>query len=251
MSSPITGQDFDNQHLSDSLCDSFQEKLLNNAKFKELLEYFFQDDGRIGIAFARDLEDLLPPIGSMEWSPTDDSSLDPEVWVRAEGQQISQATYPKLYAKWGQTFGLPGDDTSLLFRVPDMRSRVALGSGSGYATAEQITAGTEPNIGASVGEKGGQKDVEISLDVSHIPPHKHLIGIDGAGGISGTTPNRFRIPGGNMQYDNVESNSHGLTEAEYVGMTEETTPVLVPTVMPFFSGVWRIRANHKIAGQIL
>ena len=245
MSSPITSGSFDNQHLSDSLCDSFQEKLLNNDLHKQDLDYRVNPDtGLPAATFAIDLLGLALPVGFFLPSPIDIPGLDSEVFLKAEGQQVLKSTYARLFAVYGAAFNLDGDtNTDTMFRVPDMRSLLFGGAGSG--TIE------EANIAASVGDVGGAKNVDVTLEVPNLPPHKHKVGIESSGGITGTVNDRFKVSSGTLKYDGTESNSLGLTDGDFTGVTDPVTPLTIPTLPPTFFGVWYIKANHKVGGVIV
>lgn len=94
------------------------------------------------------------PVGSIIWNVAD--SLD-SYWLPCNGQEVSQATYPELYAVCGTKYGIgtPGN-----FVLPDLRGRGAVGSGTG--------SGLTPR---SNGQSGGQEVVQLT--VPEMPLHNH------------------------------------------------------------------------------
>eukprot|EP00942_MAST-04A_sp_MAST-4A-sp1_P011060 g11060.t1 len=53
----------------------------------------------------------------------------PSGWMACDGSAISRSNYPDLFAILGTTYG--AGDGSSTFNIPDMRGRVAVGTGSG------------------------------------------------------------------------------------------------------------------------
>lgn len=253
VASPITGASFDNQHLSDSLCSSFQEKLLNNDKMKSLLEYLFDSSGNPASTFATDLIGLAMPVGFILAAPCD-LGLDTDMFLKCEGQQVLKATYARLFAVYGTLFNRSGDsNTDTYFRIPDMRSRFFAGSGTGFSSATDITNHTEPNIGASTATTGGAKEDLITLLKAQIPPHQHLIGV-GGGNLPGNVEGKLT---NGPTYQEITSNGHALTaDGAFLGGhagtdADPVTKVTVPTVPPALFGIFYCKANYKLAGHIL
>jgi microcystin-dependent protein len=75
----------------------------------------------------------------------------PTGWLLCNGQQVSYATYPLL----GAVFGVSGGTWNL----PDLRQRVPVGSGTGYAL-----------LGS-----GGNADVDVTIQEANLPTHVHSI----------------------------------------------------------------------------
>lgn len=92
----------------------------------------------------------VTPVGSIiAWpSPVDPST---EFWKECNGQTLTKAGYPALYALLGSTYG---PETPTTFTLPDMRSRFVRGS-------------------AVVGGTGGSESV--AMQVSNLPIHSHDI----------------------------------------------------------------------------
>lgn len=225
--SPIVSSDFDNTSFTGSVCDIFRQKLLNNDKMVELLAYMFNDDGTIGPDFATDLLELMQPIGTFARAPVD-LGLDPDVWLKAEGQNVSRTTYARLFAKYGTTFGV--GDTTTTFGLPDLRDKFLVGA-----------SGTRPP-----GSTGGEETVALTED--ELPEHRHELGEDVE--VRWGTDNDPVSGGGNEAFDNLnplvagENLIGGFTEVTGAGDAHNNMP-------PYVSAVVYIKANHKIAGNIL
>lgn len=76
-----------------------------------------------------------------------------------DGSLIEKATYPALYDAIGDAFG-SGDSTH--FRLPDMRGRVPIGTGSGGGLTSR-----------SMGDTGGEE--RHQLTTSEMPSHDHSV----------------------------------------------------------------------------
>lgn len=85
------------------------------------------------------------------------NSFIPEGFVACNGQELLVNSYQALFSLIGYTYGGNNRD---IFRVPDLRGRSILGTGTGY--------GLTPR---TIGGFGGEEVVGLSY--SHIPPHRH------------------------------------------------------------------------------
>lgn len=83
----------------------------------------------------------------------------PRGWMKCEGQLLSISQYQALFSIIGTYYGGDGRTT---FALPDMRGRVAMGTGSG--------PGLTPTV---EGEKKGQETTTITLQ--NLPAHNHVI----------------------------------------------------------------------------
>lgn len=94
---------------------------------------------------------MTTPVGSImayvDWDA-------PDGWLKCEGQQLSQATYPELYAVCGTRFG---SDAGGMFYIPDLRARMVFG------------ATTDSGIGAVTG------NTVHTLTIDEMPAHTHEI----------------------------------------------------------------------------
>lgn len=80
---------------------------------------------------------------------------DPEGWLRCDGRLLDRTAYAKLYAVIGTTHGFTSSSN---FRLPDIRERSVVGSGTKY----------------SIGDKGG--NATVTLSINQMPAHTHEIG---------------------------------------------------------------------------
>jgi microcystin-dependent protein len=101
--------------------------------------------------------DLLCPAGTL--IPTLSASEPESGWLLCNGQLVSKADYPRLYAIVGDGPGA----TATHFALPDMTGRTALGAG-GAVSLQQV---------------GGS--ASITLTVGQMPEHSHIITDPGHG----------------------------------------------------------------------
>lgn len=80
---------------------------------------------------------------------------DPEGWLRCDGRLLDRNAYAKLFSVIGTTHGFTNSSN---FRLPDIRERSVVGSGTKY----------------SVGDKGG--NATVTLSIAQMPAHTHQIG---------------------------------------------------------------------------
>lgn len=85
----------------------------------------------------------------------------PPGWLPCDGRAISRVTYSDLFNAIGSSYG--GGDGVNTFNIPDMRSRLPLGSGS-------TLQGAYPNS-ATLGGAGGA--AQVSLTSNQLPTHTH------------------------------------------------------------------------------
>jgi len=79
-------------------------------------------------------------------------------WLECDGRDVSRTYYGELFSAIGTTWGA-GDGVNT-FTLPDMRSRLPIGAGSG--------PGLSPRALASI---GGEE--EVVLSVGQLPAHTH------------------------------------------------------------------------------
>ena len=97
------------------------------------------------------------PVGAMMQYIGDTA---PDGWALCHGQELSQATYPALYALIGTKFGSASGG---MFKLPDLRGAYVRGAGTNAAN---------PSWAAGVvGGTGGV--VSVALSSSHLPVHAH------------------------------------------------------------------------------
>jgi microcystin-dependent protein len=87
------------------------------------------------------------------------TNFAPKGWATCDGQIINVNSNTALFALLGTTFGGNGQVT---FALPDLRGRVAIGSGNG------------PGLTArALGAKGGSETVTLTLN--QMPAHNHQV----------------------------------------------------------------------------
>lgn len=134
-------------------------------------------------ALRDNVEFLAMPVGSMYLyvGSSDPSSLV----VIADGRLLSRTTYAALFAIIGTTYG---STTGSNFRIPDLRGRTAIGSGTGSGlTARTLgtSGGNESNtysgIGSSVPSSEGGSPYFGGVTVDVMQPYvvlNYVIRID-------------------------------------------------------------------------
>ena len=108
----------------------------------------------------------------------------PDGWLLCNGAAISRTTYANLWALVSTTYG--GGDGTTTFNIPDMRSRMPIGAGSGTGLTTRAIAAT-----------GGTESVVIAS--GNLPTHAHTMDHGHTNTISATA--------GNQSVDH----SHGVT----------------------------------------
>lgn len=92
------------------------------------------------------------PVGTIAMFGAD---RDPEGWLRCDGRVLQRSAYPALFSAIGTTYGSTNSGD---FRIPDIRERSVVGTGTKY----------------SPGDKGG--NALLTLSIAQIPAHTHEIG---------------------------------------------------------------------------
>nr|DAK63109.1 MAG TPA: tail collar fiber protein [Caudoviricetes sp.] len=106
----------------------------------------------------RDAIDEAIPVGTIAMFGAE---KDPEGWLRCDGRLVQRSAYPKLFAVIGTAYGSSsGND----FRIPDIRERSVVGTGTKYR----------------VGDRGG--NATVTLSIAQMPAHTHEIGEQGNAG---------------------------------------------------------------------
>lgn len=86
-------------------------------------------------------------------------STTPDEWLLCDGSAVSRTTYAALFTAIGTTYG-PGNGTTT-FNLPDLRSRVIVGSGAGSGLSSY-----------SNGDTGGEET--HTLTGTEVPTHSHV-----------------------------------------------------------------------------
>lgn len=87
-------------------------------------------------------------------------SSAPTNWLMCDGSAVSRTTYARLFAVVGTTYGV--GDGSTTFNLPDMRSRMPIGAGTGAGLSTR-----------TLGSTGGSQTITIAA--SNLPTHTHTL----------------------------------------------------------------------------
>ena len=124
-------------------------------------------------ALAEELKQLLVPTGSVMPFAGD---IAPAGWKLCNGESLTQAAYPSLYAVIGKRFG-QGDSATLTFRVPDLRGRFIRGRNNGAAgvTVDDVDRDRDPDAAARIAMNpgGATGDAVGSLQYDELKSHTH------------------------------------------------------------------------------
>jgi len=80
----------------------------------------------------------------------------PRGWAFCDGQIMAISQYDALFSLVGTVYGGDGQNT---FALPDLRGRMP------------VHQGTDPNLGARIGQSGGVE--EVTLTTQQVPGHSH------------------------------------------------------------------------------
>jgi len=180
------------------------------------------------------------------------SLTPPAGWMIADGSAISRTTYAALYSLIGTAFGV--GDGATTFNLPDMRSRVPLGSGQGTGLTNRTLAATggEEAHALSVGEEAphthgmdhyhnwGAQGSHSHSDSGHSHPQSAVSGAGAtlAGGATYLVQNintgtgnaaisAAATPAGNTQYASQASAGWANTASTGSGTPHNTMPPFV------------------------
>jgi microcystin-dependent protein len=234
MPSPITAADFEHQSTSQSLCDQFRDKLLNNGKLKQLLDYLFDENGGLGPSLMGDLKAFFDPVGKVIWTPKALANPTPEngaQWLECNGAEISADTYPALEAFLWITFQQDDDGK---IHLPDLQGRVLIGSGG--------------DVGAALSSIGGAK--EVSLTQAQLPAHRHTVTIPLYEN-NNTDAGSPAKGGPSFMVNKVYNSSYvgGAVDGDPPG--EENAATGHSNMPPYMAGKFYILAGYKVAGELI
>ena len=88
-------------------------------------------------------------------------NFNPRGWLACQGQILSIAQNPALFALLGTQYGGNGTTT---FALPDLRGRVPMGQGAGPGLTNRL-----------MGELGGEEN--HTLTTGEMPAHSHTLGV--------------------------------------------------------------------------
>jgi microcystin-dependent protein len=154
----------------------------------------------------------------------------PRGWQTCEGQTLPINQYAALYSLLGTTYG--GDGVTS-FALPDLRGRTIVNFGQGPGLANY-----------TIGQKGGQENVTISM--ASMPTHVHnvAIGVNTANGEE-ATPTAVKAAKANSFSENVTAGvSLGGVSVKTVGASNPVPvrdPYLVVTHCIALQGIFPSR----------
>jgi microcystin-dependent protein len=153
MGSPVKPSDLDAAVPSvfSNSCSSFKSLFLLGPLLKTWWHYVYDSNGDPTEEFLASIASIGVPTGSLIDWPIGVSI--PKSYLVANGQIVSQAAYPSLFAVYGNTFG--GSGTT--FGLPDLTDRYRVGASPTRAA----------------GTKAGNPNSEVTLEVTNLAAHTH------------------------------------------------------------------------------
>jgi len=106
---------------------------------------------------------VLIPAGTIIMSAINTSSnstinpVIPAGWLSCDGSAVQINSYAVLFSAIGHTYDISGDDPNVVFRLPNLKGRVAIGYDAASGDAIGVTGGTRTH----------------TLTVSEMPRHTH------------------------------------------------------------------------------
>ncbi len=135
-----------------------------NQNFSELYQAVAALEARV-----TELEGQVMPIGTIAFFAI---NFTPEGWLPCDGRSMTVADNTALYSLLGTYYGGNG---STEFRLPDLRGRMPLGTGTDGELANH-----------TLGQRGGAET--FTLSTSNLPEHQHTLPISSVGGDVGSPP---------------------------------------------------------------
>jgi microcystin-dependent protein len=140
----------------------------------------------------------------------------PRNWAFCQGQLMSIAQNTALFSLLGTTYGGNGQTT---FALPDLRSRVAVGSGQGPGLSSYV-----------LGEVSGTESVTMTIET--MPSHNHTVGIQVNSSEGGANSPAGGYPGKADPGPYAATTDNALMGAQPpTGITGGNQPI--PIIQPF------------------
>ena len=103
-------------------------------------------------------------------------SVAPAGWLICDGAEISQTTYPELYAVLGDNYKNTWDNASSAvtagkFRIPNLKGRTPIGTGITNTAFNQTTGVYNQPFSVALGASAGTNN--FRLEIAHMPSHSH------------------------------------------------------------------------------
>lgn len=123
-------------------------------------------DAALGEAYEEIMEIIVSDNTTVGMVMAYTANTAPAKWLRCDGQEVAQATYPELYALIGATFGAAASGN---FKLPHING------------IQRFIRGfiPPPTSGQEIGVTGGATNMQLT--VGHLPTHSHTI-VKGTGG---------------------------------------------------------------------
>lgn len=167
MSSPVRPADLDAAVPSvfSSICASFKSLFLLGPLLKTWWHYVYDSNGDPTPAFLASISSIGVPTGGVLAWPV--SGSIPTQFLVCNGQTVSRAIYPGLYAVLRDTYG--NGDGSTTFQLPDFTDNylvgasatVGVGSSVGNATVSLIEANNGPHTHRSIAAAQGENAFNV------------------------------------------------------------------------------------------
>jgi microcystin-dependent protein len=151
------------------------------------------------------------------------NTYPPRGWLYCEGQILNRRQFEALFSIIGFTYG---GDGGMMFALPDLRSKVAIGAGPSHG----------------LGATGGKSDYTITSD--NIPAHQHpLNGTSDTPTIADPTNAFFATPPGSRTGKKTYANppaTDGSLDAASVGPSGNDKPESVLNIQPYLDLAYAI-----------
>lgn len=142
-------------------------------------------------------------------------NFPPRGWMYCQGQTLQITQYQALFSLLGTYYGGNGTTT---FQLPDLRSRVPVGTGQGNGLSSW-----------QIGQIQGSETV--TLTTNQLPPHNHNVQVSGSPANSAAAGNNYlAVANANLQGDPVTVNTYNGTPnavlgANSISLTGQGQPV--------------------------
>ena len=141
----------------------------------------------------------------------------PRGWMFCQGQTLSISQYDTLFSLIGTTYGGDGQTT---FNLPDLRSRIAVHTGTGSTGSSYV-----------LGQAGGAENV--ALTTAQLPTHTHPAQCNNGAGDASTPAGNFWAGNANSGILQFAATNDSTMSASQISQTGSTQPH--NNVMPYLA----------------
>ena len=196
-----------------TICGNMLSVLLKGpVNFYKLIAFLFNADGTPSKAAVN--------IALRPGDYVDSSCIQTEDGTRllCDGREVSQTTYPDLFAAIGATYGVASDPVNN-FKIPDFRAKFLVGIGA-FASAGSASLGVAAGVD------------QVTLKVANMPAHDHS---------DGTHKYLLKAPyvGSITGSDTVNSGSEQAVGANDGASIQSVGSGTAFNILPPFLGVYR------------